>query len=140
MTWKRKKRKKRKYGKRVQYSVIAKLQDEGKLGEQFCINLNQLSLEDLIAVKLELAAKSSGGNIYGIPIWYSIVDITRDACLRFALSATRTKMEAARFLGMHVSNFDMYIKKYGIKPYFVDREPEPLKLFEKLEKIPLDPQ
>ena len=35
--------------------------------------LNNLSLEEIIGLKLELAAKAAGGYLYGIPIFSSIV-------------------------------------------------------------------
>jgi DNA-binding NtrC family response regulator len=69
-----------------------------------------------------MAAKSSGGNIFGMPIWNSLRDICRDACLKFAISATRTKAEAASFLGINISTLKTYIKKYDIKSYFEDRD------------------
>jgi len=117
-------KKKRLHSKRKHYSVIAKLEREGKITEQFQILMNNLTLEDVIAVKLELAAKSSGGNIFGIPVWHSIIDICRDAMLKFAISATRTKMEAARFLGINIDTLNKYLKKYKVKSYFEEEEQE----------------
>lgn len=112
------KKQKRIYGKNKNYSVINKLLKEEIINENFLVNLNKLSLEDLIALKLEMAAKSSGGDIFGIPIWHSLRDICRDASLKFALSAARTKAEAANFLGISISTLKEYIRKYEIKNYF----------------------
>lgn len=114
----------RSYAKRKHYSVVNKLEREGKIDERFQIVLNNLTLEELIAVKLELAAKAAGGKIYGIPIWYSITDIVRDACLKFALSATRTNMEAARFLGISQNDFYTYLKTFRIRSYFEEEDTE----------------
>ena len=105
---------------RKNYSVIAKLEKEMKINDKFQIMMNSLTLEEVIAVKLELAAKASGGSIYGIPVWFSIRDLVKDACLKFALSATRTKMEAARFLGLNSKSFGVYMTKYKIEHYFQD--------------------
>ena len=114
--------KKRKiYGKKKNYSVINKLFSEEKINDKFLSILNQLSLEELIALKLEMAAKSSGGDIFGIPIWNSLRDITRDAVLKFALSATRTKAEAATFLGISISTLNDYLEKFEIKEYFEEK-------------------
>jgi hypothetical protein len=112
------KRKKRIYGKNKNYSLINKFSVEEKITDKFLSQLHELSLEELIAVKLELSAKSSGGNIYGIPIWNSLRDICRDASIKFALSAARTKAEAATFLGISMATFKDYMKKYEIKNYF----------------------
>lgn len=116
------KKKKKIYGKNKNYSLINKIQKEKNISDSFLINLNSLSLEEIIALKLEMAAKSSGGNIFGMPIWNSLRDICRDACLKFAISATRTKAEAASFLGINISTLKTYIKKYDIKSYFEDQD------------------
>jgi hypothetical protein len=111
-------RKRKPYGTRKYYSVISKLESEGRINEQTQLMFNRLSLEEVIAVKLELAAKASGGHIYGIPLWTAIVNIARDAMLKFAISATRTKTEAARFLGMNLETFNVYLKQYDTENYF----------------------
>jgi hypothetical protein len=117
-------KKKRTYGKKKHYSVVNKLLREEKINERFLGILNYLSLEELIALKLEMAAKSSGGDIFGIPIWNSLRDICRDAALKFALSATRTRAEAATFLGISISTFKDYVDKYDIKTYFEEDDNE----------------
>jgi len=115
-------KKKKIYGTRKHYSVISKLENDGKINEQFQLMMNKLSFEEVIAAKLELAAKASGGFIYGIPIWNSLLHIVRDATLKFALSATRTKAEAARFLGVNIDNFNTYLDQYETENYFEDSE------------------
>ena len=112
------KKKKRIYGKNKNYSVVNKLLKEEKINDKFLFNLNSLSLEEIIALKLEVSAKSSGGTIFGIPIWNSLRDICRDASLKFALSAARTKAEAATFLGISIHTLKEYIKKYEVEKYF----------------------
>ena len=72
MVWKKKKRLS---GKNAYYSISKKLKREGKSSEEFELMLNGLTLEDIIALKLELATKPFGGKCYGIPIWYSTREI-----------------------------------------------------------------
>lgn len=115
-------KKKKIYGKNKNYSLINKLLKEEKINEKFLSVLNQLSLEELISLKLEMSAKSSGGDIFGMPIWHSLRDICRDASLKFALSATRTTAEAATFLGISISTFKDYVKKYDVKSYFEEKD------------------
>lgn len=115
------KKKKRSYKKNKNYSVINKLYKEEKITEKFLVNLNSLSLEEIIALKLEISAKSSGGSIFGIPIWNSLRDICRDASLKFAISAARTRAEAATFLGISISTLKDYIKKYEVEEYFEEK-------------------
>jgi hypothetical protein len=115
------KKKKKTYKKNKNYSVLNKLLKEEKVTERFLVNLNLLSLEELIALKLEVSAKSSGGTVFGIPIWNSLRDICRDASLKFAISAARTKAEAATFLGISISTLKDYIKKYEVEEYFEEK-------------------
>lgn len=115
-------RKKRIYGTKKRYSVVNKLLKEEKINEKFLVMINLLSLEEVIAVKLEVSAKSSGGTIFGVPIWNSLRDICRDATLKFALSAARTKAEAASFLGISISTFKDYVKKFEVEEYFKEEQ------------------
>jgi len=112
------KKTKKTQGKNKYYSLSRKLQRERKSTDEFEVMLNNLSLEEVIGLKLELAAKSAGGMLYGIPIWYSLRSITNDAVLKYAYSATRSKMEAARFLGFDKNRFNQLVKKYQIDSYF----------------------
>ena len=84
--------------------------------------LNNLSLEDLIALKLELASKVAGSKLYGFKLWNSIPDIVRDAMLKYAMSATRTKNEAQRFLGIDAQNYKKLLKKYKTENFFEENE------------------
>ena len=111
-------KKRRIYSRKKNYSVINKFLNEEKITERFLTTLNLLTLEEIIALKLEISAKSSGGDVFGLPIWNSLRDICRDASLKFAISAARTKAEAATFLGISISTLNDYLEKYEIKEYF----------------------
>ena len=97
------------------YSVIKILLREGKINKNFLSTLDDVSLEDLVAIKLELAAKAAGGYLYGIPILDNMYRITREGAYKFALSCTRTKAEAARVLGKSVEDFESILKKIELK-------------------------
>ncbi len=109
-------------GKNRQSSLSKKLQKQSKSTDEFEVMLNNLSLEEVIGLKLELAAKAAGGMLYGLPIWYSLKNITNDAVLKYAYSATSTKMEAARFLGLDKNRFNQLVKKYQIESYFEEKD------------------
>jgi len=114
MTWK----KRTHHGKNQHYSLVNKLKKEDKITEEFEIMLNNLSLEEVIGLKLELASRVFGGKSYGLPIWKSMKEITQDAVLKYALSTCRTKKEAARFLGLKHQNFNKIVKKYDTETFF----------------------
>ena len=106
-------------GRNKYYSISNILRKNGKTSEEFEMIFNGLSLEEVSALKLELASKSSfNGKLYGLPLWYSIPSIVKDAMLKYALSATRSKREAARFLGLNEFSLKMLIKKYKVDNYF----------------------
>ena len=108
------------------YSLSKKLRREGKSSEEFEILFNNLSLEEVIGLKFELSSKFGlNGKIYGTPIWSSCTRIIKDALLKYALSAAKSKREAARFLGIQESNFTYLTKnikqKIILKIYFLKR-------------------
>ena len=61
MSWKKKK--KVQEGKNKYYSLSNKLKKESRSHDEFEVMLNNLSLEEIIGLKLELAARSVG-NMY----------------------------------------------------------------------------
>ena len=119
MIWKSKKKP---HGANQDYSVARKLREENKSNEQFEIMVSGLSLEELIALKLDLATRAAGGKMYGFPLWYSIPEMCRAAVLKYVLSASRTKMEAARFLGVNKEYLYRLLKKYDTETFFQEKE------------------
>ena len=91
---------------------------ENKSTEEFELMLNNLSLEDVIALKLELATKPVNRRLYGFPLWNNLTDIVRDAIFKYTYSATRTQIEAMRFLGLRENKFHILKKKYNPVSYF----------------------
>ena len=115
MTWKPKRKL---YGKNKHYSVLRKLKRDKKTTEEFEVMLANLSLEEVIAMKLELASRTVGGKLYGLPLWHSLNNITKEAVFKYVISASRTKMEAARFLGITTAYFNRLYKRYEVDSYF----------------------
>lgn len=100
------------------YSIVRKLKNEKRLSYDLEVLLNSLTLEEIISLKLELATKSAGKKLYGLPLWFSIQDIIKEAVFMFALSATKTKGEASRFLGITPKKFRQLYKKFKADNYF----------------------
>ena len=115
MSWKRKKLRK---GRNTHYSLSKKLRQEKKSNDEFEIMLASLSLEEVIGLKLELSTKPVNNRLYGLPIWFNLTDIVRDAIFKYAYSATRTQVEAMRFLGLRPDKFQKLKKKYNPISYF----------------------
>jgi len=107
-----------KEGKGKYYSVIKKLQRENKINEEFMVMLNSITLEDLISIRLELAAKAMKGKFFNFPILSVFKHVCVDAALKFAYSAARSPGEAAAFLGISIRKFVFLCKSYRIFSYF----------------------
>jgi len=118
------KRKKNYNGKNKNYSIINKLRKDKKSNDEFEIMLNNLSLEEVIALKLELSSRSFSRRMYGVPLWSNLINVVQDAVLKYSLSATRTQSEAMRMLGLKESNMHDLKKKFNPDDYFIDEEGE----------------
>tara|TARA_A100001515_G_scaffold3783_1_gene3768 strand:+ start:396 stop:761 length:366 start_codon:yes stop_codon:yes gene_type:complete len=112
MTWTKKKKL---YGKKKSYSLIRRLKRERKITEEFEVMLNSLTLEEIIGIKLELASNSVNNRLFGLPLWYGMQYIVKDAVFRYAVSATRTKTECMNFLGLNVRSYHEISKTYGVE-------------------------
>lgn len=119
MSWKKKKRTQ---GKNQYYSICRKLRRENKSSDEFEVMLNNLSLEEVIALKLELSSKTVGGYLYGLPLWDTLPLIIKDAVLKYGVSATRTQAEAARFLGLNKDRLYKLVKKFDIHSFFEEKD------------------
>tara|TARA_Y100001973_G_C5136288_1_gene300505 strand:+ start:86 stop:427 length:342 start_codon:yes stop_codon:yes gene_type:complete len=97
-------------------SIILKL----CLQDDLLININKLSLEDLIAIKLELSANNINNRLYGFNLWKQTDNIVKESLLKFAISTTNSKKDAARFLGLTYSEFKRVTSVYKVKNYFSD--------------------
>jgi len=104
------------------YSIANKLKSENRINEKFEIMLSSLTLEEIIGLRLELAAKAVNYKLYGLNLWHSITDITRDGVLKYVYSAARTKGEMASFLGLDRAFLKKLLKKYDVANYFSNIE------------------
>ena len=102
-------------------SIIKKLKNQNKISDEILVNINSLSIEDLIAIKLELCANSINNRLYGFDIWRKTSYIVRDAVLKFAISTTKSKKDAARFLGLTPQTFYKACQQFKINEYFQEK-------------------
>ena len=104
--------------KQKNYSFIRVMKKERRINENFLNILSSLSLEEIIALKLELSVKSINNKLYNFPLWSAMPNITRDALLRYAMSACQSKRDMARFLGIPINKFGDILKKYNTERLF----------------------
>jgi len=118
MSWKKQRRLQ---GKNKYYSLSKKLRREERSNDEFEVMLSQLTLEEVIGLKLELASKTLDGRLFGLPIWASLHSIVQDAVLKYTFSASRTQGEAMRFLGLKKVEMHKLLRKYNIDNYFLEK-------------------
>ncbi len=99
-------------------SITNKLLESGIASEELLVLVNSLSLEDIIALKLELSSKILKNRFYGFDIWRNSGYIVKDALLKYAIANTNSKKDAARFLGLNYSAFSKLIKKFKVDKYY----------------------
>tara|TARA_R110000796_G_scaffold211776_1_gene327931 strand:- start:166 stop:537 length:372 start_codon:yes stop_codon:yes gene_type:complete len=104
------------------YSIANKLKSENRIDEKFEVMLSSLTLEEIIGLRLELAAKVVNHKLYGANIWNSVPSIVQDGILKYVYSAARTKGEMASFLGINKTSLKRLLKKHDITNYFVKED------------------
>ena len=109
---------KQKLSTTINKSIITKLRDQNKLNDSLLVLVSNLTLEDIIAIKLELSCDLINNRLYGFDIWRNSNKIVQEAILKFAISTTKSKKDAARFLGLTYSDFKKAIKKYKVTNFF----------------------
>jgi len=102
-------------GKHKKYSISNELRKENRSSDEFEFMLANLTLEEIVALKLETSTRPVNNRLYNLPIWRNMVNIVREAVFRFALSATRTNKEAMSFLGLEEVLFYRLKKEFGFE-------------------------
>ncbi len=100
------------------YSFISLMKKKRRINEEFINTISTLSLEEIIALKLESAARLTKHKLYNFPLWKAMPSICKDATLRFVLSACESKRDAARMLGIDIREFDKLLKRYNTEKLF----------------------
>ena len=90
--------------------------------------MNNLTLEELIGLKLEISSRTLGSPLYGIVIWKTLPTVVKDAVLKYAYAAFANEYASATFLGLSINKFKEYMEKHQIPQYFQEMK-------EKIEKI-----
>ena len=105
-------------GKNKNHSLINKLKKENKIDDKFQATLSSLTLEEIIGLKLEQSSKILNGRQFGLPLWRTLDFIVKEAVAKWVISASRTDVEAARYLGVDVKQFYQIRKMFNIVSYF----------------------
>lgn len=93
-------------------TFISELREQGRITEQFLDGVSDLTIEELIAVKLELSSKMVKGKLYGLPLWGSMPYAVRDGLLMFVTRNCITKTDMASTIGLPYEQFTQIYRKY----------------------------
>lgn len=110
MHWKRREYKQK--GVYYKYSLSKKLRSQNRSSEEFEFMLNRLTLEEIIALKLEICSKSINGKLSGMKLWRVLPHIAKKALLLYSMSITNTRYEAASAIGLSFSTYLKVLEKY----------------------------
>ena len=99
-------------------SIINKLLNNNIINESNLTFIDSMSLEDLVAVKLELSARYINNKLYAFNLLSNTNRLVKEAIIKFAISATQSKMDAARFLGIDYEGLRKLVNEYDLQDYF----------------------
>tara|TARA_R110002012_G_C11274102_1_gene569822 strand:+ start:60 stop:410 length:351 start_codon:yes stop_codon:yes gene_type:complete len=98
-------------------SIVNYLINNNIINESNLTFIDSMSLEDLIAVKLELSARHINNKLYAFNLLSNTNKLVKEAIIKFAISATKSKIDAARFLGIDYETLQALIKEYNLKEF-----------------------
>jgi hypothetical protein len=100
------------------YNLTEELIESKRIDENFINMLDGLSLEEILGLKLETAAKLVKGKMYGLKIYHTLPVIIRESLIKYTCKNFSTKSHAANFLGITLKRYNSLIRRRGI----VDQE------------------
>lgn len=102
------------------YSILGEYRTQGKLTREIEKFILSTPLEDILALKIETAARTLPRGVYGLPLFYAISGIAKEALLRAAVSLCPNVIELASFLGVpYTIGIQDLLNVYGFADYFV---------------------
>ena len=95
-------------------SFISKVKKEDRINENFLNIVSDLTFEELLAVKIEMASRLFKGKLYNIPIWITMPRIVKEALLHVTINSCKTKTDMATFLGLTSEQFNEILRTYNL--------------------------
>ena len=90
---------------RIKISISKLLRAEKRSNDFFEVMIGNLTLEELIALKLELSTRTLGTPLFGLKIWKEISHITKEAVLKFVYLVSSNEVSASTYLGIDKKTF-----------------------------------
>lgn len=80
--------------------MTRRLRHENKIDEDFEIKLTRISLEEIIALKLELTNRMFKGKFFGFPMWQILPKLVKEVIFNYALTNAHSFAQVSDFFGM----------------------------------------
>ncbi len=106
------------------FNLRKKLKKQNKIDAEFETRLNQLSLEEIISLKLNLIFDSVGDKVYGFHIFKNLDHLIKESIIKSTLSYCRSYESARRYLGLDIKTWTKLLKKYVPLNYLKTLEDE----------------
>ena len=74
----------------------------------------------ILSFTLFFSCNLINNRLYGFDIWRNCNKIVQEAILKFAISTTKSKKDAARFLDLTYVEFKKLLRRYDVESYFND--------------------
>ncbi len=98
------------------HQIESELRAKIPITEEFQIILNQLTLEEVVFLKLISSTKLLKGKLY-LPFFHTVDRLIKESVVKFAYCSTDTDVEASAFLGISLNYFRKLKDKYNLKNY-----------------------
>lgn len=99
------------------------MKEKGTINDDFISRLADISLEDVIALKLESTARLMGGRFWAVPVISGLREICEESIFKFVLSCSRDTQAAITSLGLTQEKFlglkFRYEKKWKLEEFEV---------------------
>jgi len=100
------------------FTVSKALRKRGKSNEYFENILSRLTIEELVALKIEVSMRDANTAFMGLPIYRNITRMAKCGALLAAIGASSKISHPYSILGMNSNEFKYLVKKYNILKYF----------------------
>ena len=97
--------------KQKNLTLSRQLRNSGRLNQELEMLFNSLSLEEVIALKLELVCRMLKGKIY-FPLYKVLNKVVKTSVIKFTLANSKTNKEAAMILGLKLDNYKKIKKRF----------------------------
>ena len=102
------------------YTVSKTLRKRGKSNEYFENLVARLTIEELVALKIELSMRDANTALMGLPIFRNLAKMAKCGALMAAIGLSNKFEHPSSILGMEPEHFKFNVRKYDIMRFFDD--------------------